>query len=200
MFPKSDATNAEAPRLTFSKEDEESSGETEAPDEAWSEEALKQVQSTVQAGLHNLTDKKKRLTLDQLKKLLTDLPQNTLEANGLQPALTSLNALTKLPRESGVRDLLLQIQDIVQRKIRQKEGKVTPVNTTKGQEHLFIHRVGKVSSEGHAAVKEGDPVDTVVFTKHETVEDVISRFSRHRDLVQIETTGRFTDSQILQNS
>ena len=48
----------------------------------------------------------------------------------------------------------------------------------KKNQEITIYRVGKATKDGRAAVKQGDPVDTVRFASHETVEDVITRFFR----------------------
>ena len=48
----------------------------------------------------------------------------------------------------------------------------------KKNQEITIYRVGKATKDGRAVVKQGDPVDTVGVARHETVEDVITRFFR----------------------
>jgi len=139
---------------------------------------VKRFEQAVQIGLQNVADKTKRLSLKELTSLLAEIPPDILKENQLDSVFDTLNVLTRLPREDKVRDLLTQMKAIAQGVTGERKDSDAPKTKKKKHQEITIYRVGTVTREGRAAVREGGPVDTVGFTDQETVEDAIARFFR----------------------
>ena len=176
------------PPLEISSGDAESS-EQEDPSALlqWDAKEAAQLAQEVAEALEHLSDKKKRHSHSALVAMLDNIPEAVLAEAGLKEAAAGLKKLQKLPKQSKVRALLSQLQELAARRAR-AEG---PEMKTKAEKHqgsegddaaegtvrVTIHRIGSTTNQGRTAVvREGDPVDCVDVLPAATVEEALTHF------------------------
>ena len=177
-------SSSEAPEkpqgLAFGTEDEETSVAGDSLPEAlknWSAEEACALAKEVEGAMKNIEDKSKRHNLAAIIAMLDNLPEEVLAFANLTEALSTLKGMSRLPRKDKVGALLTQLQSLAAKRIVDEileddapERREPAMPTT-----ATIHRVGGVTAEGKAAVKEGDPVDTVEIASGDSVEDVVQK-------------------------
>lgn len=163
-----------ASALRFGDSDQETTPADEAVPEAlvnWALAEAKELSKEVVAGLENIDDKSKRLSLQAVVALLDNLPDNVLEFAGLVEARSSLKEMKRLPRKEKVEPLLVKLQELASGRIAAEPA--VAADATNFPKTVKIHRIGAVSATGQAVVKEGDPVDEVDIAEGDTVEDIV---------------------------
>ncbi|CAE7389023.1 unnamed protein product [Symbiodinium sp. CCMP2456] len=101
--------------LHFSSDDEESEGAEDLVATAmaqWDAGEAAVLAHEVAAGLLNIKDKNKRLSLSALVALLDNIPAKVLVEAGLSEAHAGLKKLQRLPKEEKVQDLLRRLEEL----------------------------------------------------------------------------------------
>lgn len=165
-----------ASELGFGASDEESATSLAPPSEGevliqWDTSDADMVSNDVAAGIANLDCKAKRLSHSAIVGLLDNIPDGVLKIAGLFKAKQDLKQLSKLPRKDKVESLLQKLDTLCAK--RQSLG---GEDSASAKATVSIHRVGAVSDNGHAAIKEDDPVDKVTMDAKATVDDALTAF------------------------
>eukprot|EP00438_Fugacium_kawagutii_P002533 Skav207749 [mRNA] locus=scaffold181:49729:51303:- [translate_table: standard] len=175
--PKAPASvKASGSELGLHASDQESESGEQTPSE---EQVLKQwdaadadsLSNEVAAGIANIDNKQKRLSLSALVSLLDNIPDDVLKLGGLYKAREELKKFSRMPRKEKVEQLLQKMDTLCakRQKVRADDGPDAAITVS-------IHRVGAVSKDGRASVKDGDPVDKVQMDADATLGDVLTAF------------------------
>lgn len=126
----------------------------------WNAAEAAQLAEEVAAGLRNVDNKDKRLSLSALVALLDNLPGELVKEANLQQVKETLKRMTRLPKKAKVQGLLEALKDLAGRRLllaaaeekstpnKEKTGEEEPAAVPEGMVRVTVRRLSGNDAAG----------------------------------------------------